>query len=413
MSRDSAAGPRDASAATAAARAFVDAHRADTEALLRDLVAIDSTTGRETALAEFCARWLRDHGVGAELQPCRGRFNVVGVAGRGPAALVLSGHLDTVPANAGRWSSPPLEPRVHDGRLYGLGASDIKASIAAAYVASWYLSTTGLAARCITAMTVEEETTGEGTREYVARAVAEGALDPARTAAIVTEPTGLEHVSLGSRGAIFADVSIRGLGGHGSRPHLARNPARAAARMIAAVDELVAGWRERFADPRFPAVTATVTSLRGGDPSRHNVIPQEAGFVLDCRPTPALGADGFADLKRELLAALRGAAGDGIELDVDWRYPRPGHEIAADAPIVRIARESLREDLGVEAELLYTPAGNDACHFGRNGIPAVNKLGPGHAEQAHRVDEYVTLENVHRAAVLFARIAERFADAAS
>lgn len=391
---------------------FVAAHRADTEALLAAIIAIDSVTGRETELARYLSGWLDARAMKSALEPCLGRFNVISEVGAGTAAIVFSGHLDTVPANVGRWSSAPLTPTVKDGRMHGLGASDLKGSIAAAYVASWYLSQRNipLPIRCITAMTVEEETTGAGTHEYVARAIASGALIPDQTVAVITEPTGLRHVSLGSRGAVFADVRVVGQGGHGSRPQEAKNPAAAVVRMIAAIDPLVANWRTRFRDPHFPETTVTVTSLRGGDGSRHNVIPHEAGFLVDCRPAPGLDGNDFQILKEELIATMKRAAGDGFALDVDWRYPRPGHKVAVDAPIVQIACEALREELGVEAEFRYTPAGNDACYFGQHGISALNKLGPGDPEQAHRVDESIALENVHHAAVLYARIAERYAD---
>lgn len=389
-------------------RSLADARRDEVLELLKGMIAIDSVTGREEAMAEFCAAWLRAHGAAVHLPPAKGRRNVIGVVGEGRDSFILSGHLDTVPANEGRWTSDPLDPVIRDGHVFGLGASDLKGSIAAAFIASDILRRFELPGRVVTAFTVEEETTGDGTRAFLDWAERESFLDFDRTLCVVTEPTGLSRMSLGSRGALFLVLKITGHGGHGSRPHLARNPLDACRTIAAEMDDVAERWNLEHADPDLPGCSVTLTSQRAGSVEGHNVIPQEATMVLDCRLTPSAAANDFAAVRRDLASVLDPVRASGFEVEVEERYPRPGHKLPIDHPLARLTENVLVNDMGfTDAGVHYTPAGNDACFFGDRGIPTINKIGPGLPEQAHTVDESVPIENVVRAIELYARLAWR------
>lgn len=446
----SVAGRGDVAGAPAV-RAWVREREAEIVELLGQLVAIDSTTGREDQLAHFCADWLRARGVQAWLQPCKGRHNVIasvpvpawpeatparvpGAArapdrasssGAEPApALVLSGHLDTVPAEAGAWPRDPHHVLLRDGRLHGLGASDLKASIAAAYFAQLYLleqqaqpgesSPAGPSrparGRLLSVFTIEEETTGDGTREFLDAAVADGLLDPASTAAIITEPTGLTELCVANAAPIFVELVVRGRGGHGSRPHLARNPAAVLGSLLAELPELERSWAASWGDREFPELarpTLTPTSLGAGDPARHNVIPERASCVLDVRVPEALYANDFRVFRREFEAWIERFRDPAEGLFVEWsvRNCREGHRLDPHHELVETALCVLREDLGLATEVRATTAGNDAVFFGLHGIPAINKVGPGHPECAHRVDEFVSIANVLAGTEFFIRVA--------
>ncbi len=397
-----------ATVSSAGIAAFVERHRDAAVDLLLRMIEIDSVTGNEGRFGAFCADWLEARGVNVIRQPVKGRINVIGTVGRGTDALVVSGHLDTVPANVGAWRYGPWTATVADDRVYGLGASDLKVSIAGAYVASLFLKDCPLPGRVVTAFTIEEETTGDGTKEFLRFARESGLIDPARAAAVVTEPTGLQHVALGSRGALWLVAKVKGLGGHGSRPHLARNPIDAVRRALDAVERLAEEWRSDHADADFPAASVTPTSINAGDGTRTNVIPEQAEFVLDCRPTPSLAALGFDFIRTELESRVTRAIGDGFDVAFEMKYPRPGHKLDRAHPLAVLTLDVLRTDLGLaNADFQYTPAGNDACYFGELGIPTINKVGPGLPECAHRVDEFVPVANVALGVEFFIRLALR------
>jgi len=362
--------------------------------LLCDMIAVDSVTGNEGPMAELCVRWLREHGIEGILQPCMGRHNALGVVGAGPETLLISGHLDTVPPNDGAWTYGPHTPTVADGKVWGLGASDLHASIAAAYFASLYLKDVGLPGRYVTAFTVEEETTGKGTVKFLEWAREQRFLDFERTSAIVTEPTGLAEVCLGNRGSSFLVVRVKGRGGHGSRPQLARNPVVKVVQILERLKRLEAEWRERYPDPEFGFTTLTPTVVNAGALNRTNVIPEVAQVVVDCRPTPAVYADDLAVFRAGLAAALSDCEEEGFEIACEDLYTREGHRLPAEHPLAAMTMAVLRDDLGLEARFAVTPAGNDAVFLARQGIPTINKVGPGHPELAHRVDEHVSIENL-------------------
>ncbi len=383
---------------------WVGGKREDAIKLLCDMIAIDSVTGNEGPMAEFCADWLTAYGVEATLQPAKDRNNTLGVVGEGANTLLISGHLDTVPPNEGFWTYGPWNPTVADGRVYGLGASDLHASIVGAYLAQRYFLEKGyeLPGRYATAFTIEEETTGDGTQIFLDWAERERWLDFAKTSCVVTEPTGLDHMCLGNRGSSFVVLKVRGLGGHGSRPHLAKNPVWKVMQIVEGMRELEEEWKEKYTDPDFGHTTLTPTCINTGDLERTNVIPERARAVIDCRPTPEVYANDLAVFRRDLGAKIESYAEEGFEIAWEELYPREGHKLPQDHPLAQMVMGVLRDDLGIaEAEFRYTPAGNDAVFLGLKGIATVNKVGPGHPECAHRVNEFVTVENLLRGVEMF------------
>jgi len=207
---------------------------------------------------------------------------------------------------------------------------------------------------------------------------------------------------------VFLVLRVAGLGGHGSRPHLSRNPIDKLRAILDGLRALQERWGLRHADPDFGSTTLTATALQAGSLDRTNVIPEVATAVVDCRPTPRLYRAGLQLFRSELAECLRGFEQEGYTISVEELYPREGHKLERDHPLAQTVLRVLREDLGVEqAEFRVTPAGNDAVYFGLRGIPTINKVGPGHPECAHRVDEHVSLENLFRGVELFIWIALR------
>jgi acetylornithine deacetylase len=239
--------------------------------------------------------------------------------GRGPL-LLLDSHLDTVPAGPG-WTRDPRRAEVVDGRVYGLGTNDAKASVAAMAAAFVDSLATPSAFPLALALVEQEETRGAGTEKVLA------ALEEAGTpaaAAVLGEPTGLD-VAVAQKGLLVLELVARGDGCHAA--HAAALGARNAARVLAA--DLVA-LAEVDLGPCHDLLGATTlepTVLRAGE--ARNVLPAEASAVLDVRTTPAVEP-------REI--ARRVAVRVESEVRVLSERLRP-REIDPAHPLVRAARE--------------------------------------------------------------------------
>src|SRR3954470_527834 len=165
----------------------------------------------EEEIVQFIARWAADAGLEARvLEETPGRPSVlVRAAGRGDGrTLLLCGHVDTVGIEG---MTAPHEPRVEGDRLYGRGAYDMKAGVAAALVACREAASLGLAGDVVVAAVADEEHSSLGVQEVLRHVTAD--------VAIVTEPTELELV-VAHKGFVWAEIEVAGRAAHGSRPHL-------------------------------------------------------------------------------------------------------------------------------------------------------------------------------------------------
>jgi acetylornithine deacetylase len=341
---------------TLAAREVLDLHRR--------LTAISSVSGAEGEAAEFMADWLRSHGAA----PRRLGATVLCVrAGEGRAPLLLlDSHLDTVPAGPG-WTRDPRRAEVVDGRVYGLGANDAKASVAAMAAAFVDSLASPPAFPLALALVEQEETRGAGTEK--ALAALEEAGTPA-AAAVLGEPTGLD-VAVAQKGLLVLELVARGDGCHAAHAAAlgARNAARVLAADLVALGEVDLGPRHEL----LGTTTLEPTVLRAGE--ARNVLPAEASAVLDVRTTPAVEP-------REI--ARRVAVRVASEVRVLSERLRP-REIDPAHPLVRAARAAR------PGARLYGSA--TVSDWAQLAVPAI-KCGPGSSERSHRPDEWVGEEEV-------------------
>ncbi len=328
----------------------------------RDLVAIPSVSGGEAAAAAFVAEFLGARGV--EIRTVGQSVLAVTGAGQSPV-LALNSHLDTVPPSSA-WTRDPYRPDREQGRVYGLGANDAKASVAA-MVAAFLRS--GGKGPCLVLMLAEaEETDGSGTKALV-RAVADSGV--ALDAAVIGEPTGLD-LCVAQMGRLVLALTERGEACHAAyRRALGRdNPLVALARDILMVSGADLGPADAFLGP--PLIEPTM--LQGGVAA--NVVPPEVSCVVDVRFVPGLTPDA-------IMQRLRAGVSGTLEPVEEPLLPcsiEPGH------PLVMAAR---RASPGARC---YGSAGlSDWTAFA--GIAGL-KVGPGLPTRSHQADEYVLEEEV-------------------
>jgi acetylornithine deacetylase len=355
-------------------------------ALHRAIVEIRSVSGEEGALAGFLEAKLRRHGV----RPLRLGHTLLALSGgdcddpgRPKPVLLLDTHLDTVPP-APAWTRDPWQAAAEDGRIYGLGANDAKASVAAMIAAFLAFLEVELPFTLALALAEAEETRGTGTEAALAELERRGL---PLEAAVVGEPTGLD-LAVAQKGLLVLELVARGDACHAA--HAAALDAANAARRLAR--DLVALETVDFGAPheRLGPITLEPTQVRAG--TARNVLPGEATAVLDVRTTPALP---YAEVVRRVERAVTSE----VRVLSDRLRPR---ETPADAALVAAA---LR--VRPEARVVGSPTLSDMAFLA--GVPAV-KCGPGRSERSHTADEYVLESEVLEGARFYTRLIGAYAE---
>lgn len=326
---------------------------------LQELIRIPSESGREDAVAARLEAELASIG----LSPSRVGRNVCATLGSEGPLLLLVSHLDTVPIGEG-WTKPPLGGILEDGRIYGRGANDAKASVAAmaAGAVAAFASAPPRGRVCL-AFVCEEETTNKGIAEVLAAL-------PRPDAAVVGEPTGLQP-AVAQKGLLLLEVTAKGRSAHAAWGG-GVNAVHAAAKDILALSA-VAFDREH---PILGRPSLQVTQVEGG--RRHNVIPDRCKLVVDIRTTPAYAPEELVELVRRTVAG---------EVEVRSKRIR-SVDTPAGHPILRAALAA-----NPTAAPFGSPTVSDWAFL--EGIPAV-KAGPGDSRRSHTPDEYVNLGELER-----------------
>ena len=345
--------------------------------LHQDLVAIPSFSGSEARLADFLQEWLRARGVEA----ARHGNTLLALAGSGPV-LLLDTHLDTVPPAPG-WTREPFRPLVEAGRVYGLGANDAKASVAAMVAAFLAVRESPLPFTLALALVEAEETSGLGTQRVLAEL---GKRPEPIRAALLGEPTGLD-VAIAQKGLLILELAAHGQACHAAHAAKlgARNAAFALAHDLVALENLDLGP----AHPRLGSVTIQPTMLRAG--SARNVVPGEATAVLDIRTVP--GAH------REMTERVRAAVASEVRVLSERLEPR---ETSEQEPLVQAIRRARPQ------AAVYGSATLSDMVFLRD-IPAV-KCGPGRSERSHTPDEFVLEQEILEGARFYGDFVQAFAE---
>lgn len=367
----------------------------DLTALLQSLVAIDSVNpslveggAGELEIAGFIEDWARAAGLEAErLEEHAGRPSVL-VRARGTGGgrtLLLCGHTDTVNVEG---MTDPHTPRIDGDRLYGRGAYDMKAGLAAALIAARDAARLGLAGDVVVAAVADEEHASLGVQEALRHVSAD--------AAVVTEPTELELV-VAHKGFVWSEIEVAGRAAHGSRPHLGVD---AIVKMGAALTELAALDRA-LADrthPRLGRGSVHASLIEGG--VELSSYPAQCTLRLERRTLP--GETG-SDIEAEVEALLERCRAADPEFEATHRtlLVREPFEIGQDAELVWMLA-----DLVPAAPIAGASYWADSAFIAAAGIPTV-LFGPS-GEGAHAVEEWVSLRDTEAVARTLLGLAARF-----
>ncbi len=320
----------------------------------------------------------------------------------GDGGIVLSGHSDVVPVDGQEWTGDPFALRMGDGNLYGRGTCDMKGFIACCLAMAPHFAGLDLKRPLHFAFTYDEEVGCFGARALVEE-LERAEIRP--SVAIIGEPTMMRIIE-GHKGCFEYTTEFRGLAGHASGPERGVNAVEYAVRYItrlmAIAEELKtrAPLGNRF-DP--PWTTLQVGTISGG--AARNVIADHCSVEWEMRPVRNEDADFVKDRIRayaelELKPAMRAVFEDAdivthVIGEVDGLEPVTESE----------ARQIVSELTGLtEAEVVAF--GTEAGLFQKAGISSVI-CGPGSIEQAHKADEFVSIEQLDQCLGMLERLGKR------
>jgi succinyl-diaminopimelate desuccinylase len=382
-----------------AARVLGEIEAEETIAFLQALVRVPSVNppGDVRAAIRLCEEKLAGAGFATRVvgaapeQP-----NLVATlrgAGDGPR-LAFNAHVDVVPiGEESAWRHPPFGGERVDGRVYGRGAGDDKASVTAQVMAGVALARAGLPLRgALLVTTVADEETGG---RLGAGYIVEGGHVEA-DCVIVGEQT-LNRICVGERGGVGVGVVVYGATGHAAAPWEGVNAVEGMARVVTALREELWPALAARTHPFLPPSTATISTIEGG--VKTNVIPDRCAIHLDRRVLPSEEPEEVvAEIRRVAERAVAGVP--GLRVEVALKASRPAFESDPASPVACALQEATRF-LGNEPVLTGFFAASDGKHFAPRGWPTMI-VGPGDPATAHTPDEWVGEEEVLEATRLYA-----------
>jgi succinyl-diaminopimelate desuccinylase len=329
--------------------------------------------------------------------------------------LHFNGHFDVVPVGEG-WTVDPFGAEIRDGRLYGRGASDQKAGIAASIFAIEAIRRSGVRLQGTVEQSgsVDEESGGFAGVAHMAKL---GWISQDKTDfVIITEPTNVDRLFLGHRGVYWFKVTTHGRIAHGSMPHLG----------ISAVDHLAdflydvnhqlkpSLAQRKTAVPVEPPgsryASINVNAVFGGQPEEGMQTPcviDRSGAIFDRR---FLAEENFDEVRAEVKSLLEQLQRKNPDFKYNMEDLMIVQPVQTDpkCELVTAVSESAEQIFGRSPELAASPGTYDQKHVVRVGnVQQCIAYGPGILDQAHLPDEYVLVEDVITSAKVMALTALR------
>ena len=349
-----------------------------------------SPPGNESEIAGFVGDLLAGCGFDIEYSVFEeNRLHLIaekGLSSKKPP-IILSGHFDTVPLGNKEWSVAPFAGKVKNGKIWGLGSSDMKGGLAAMILASIGAFAENPPEGGIRIVfTAGEEMGCQG----ISKLVREKRLHGKASAIIVGEPTA-NLPATGHKGAIYLNVVTRGRTAHSSMPELGDNAIYKAARAITKIMDFNFG-AER--DPLLGMPTVNVGRINGG--MNINSVPDHAEFTIDFRTTTKVD-------HRKILERLMAEIGSETEIEtlVDLK---PVYTPEKD-PFVQLVYKVCgikKPMIGFPKALPYLTDGAILQRFYHDAPTVI--LGPGQPEMAHQTDEYCFVKELEKSVRIYKNI---------
>ncbi|MFW2389156.1 MAG: acetylornithine deacetylase [Polyangiales bacterium] len=371
--------------------------------MVRQLVATPSVSSPDLrfdqsnrGVIDLLADWAAGLGFSVRIEALPGdssKANLIATLGEGEGGLVLSGHTDTVPYDAERWTDDPFVLSERAGKLHGLGTADMKGFFAAALHAIDRVDPKQLRSPITILGTADEESTMNGARALVEQGERLGKY------AIIGEPTGLQPIRK-HKGVFYVQVVVGGKAGHASNPSLGVNAIEGLQRVLEGLQSWrdTIGYRYRDDDFEVPTPTLNFGRIAGGDSP--NRICAECTLDVDIRLVPGMERQSVVVELQDVVAN----ALDGGPWTHDVRAVG-GFADAFSGPSDADFSRTVETLCGCSAKSALF--GTEAPYLAQLGLQTL-VLGAGDIAVAHQPDEYVTMAAIDRATDLYANLIQRF-----
>lgn len=364
--------------------------------LTKKLIEIESVSGNETEILEFLADFLRENSAevwqnkdfAAGVLRIRTNGNEFSKSSR---AIILTGHIDTVSAGDLRaWERSPWEATEMNGKIIGLGASDMKGGLAAQFIAGLKFVKENNSESNFDLWLVavsNEEIDGRGSRNFVKWLNEQKEFDYSEFFGVIAEPTNCENIEIGHRGNRFVRLKFKGESGHASQQaNFQKSALSKASFFLSRIDDIFKNWQESFSNDFLGSPSLVPTSLKSGEDKSPNKTAPSAELILDIRTTPELDSD-FKNTFNSLAE----------KYDFKWEYhsdPVPSSLVSKKS---RVIENILKVSKLNEESIMVSPGATDQGEF-VNGLKnaQIVVFGPGEWDEAHHQNEFIYIDKLSK-----------------
>lgn len=363
--------------------------------LLKDLISRESVTPEDAGCQALLAERLAKIGFQAEQLDFDDTKNLWLKRGAAKPLFVFLGHTDVVPTGPlERWDSPPFEPTIRDGCLYGRGAADMKGGIACFVTAverfiARYPEHNGAIAMMLTS---DEE--GPATNGVVKVVEVLEQRNEKIDWCLVGEPSSDKKIAdvirVGRRGSLCAKLQVKGIQGHVAYPEIANNPIHSFAPALKALTEEVWDQGNQF----FPPTSLQVSNINGGT-GAENIIPGELELQFNLRFCTELDE---ATIKQRVRAIF-----DQFDFDYDISWRLSGNPfLTSGGALIEATHAAIKTITGYETSDDTGGGTSDGRFIAPTGAEVI-ELGPLN-ESIHKLNENVGLEDLEALTKIYEQI---------
>jgi len=351
--------------------------------LLTRLLEIYSPSGREEEISSFLAKEMKNLGFHVQKDNVG---NIIGEIGQGkPPVILLCGHMDTV--------SGYIPVRVENNKLYGRGAVDAKASLAAMIVASSILAKEGLSNRILVVGVVDEERSSKGIKHLV-----KGGISP--DYAIFGEPSGVEKITVGYKGSMRLKITCKTQTGHSAAPWLFENAIEKAFEIWRAIQKF--HLPQEKLESRFYSITSCLIKVKGGKEA--SLVPSKCDIYLDLRVPPQFTSQ---QVFNEVVKIIKQYQTVNPKVSVKTKIEdlTDAFKVDKSSPLVQAMSWAIRKVRHKPATLLRKTGTGDMNMLGSAMKIPIITYGPGNSSLEHTqnenidIPEYLDSIQVYREAI--------------